>query len=105
MQRGTQPGAATKRGDQSPKELSQQKASRKYVASVKALEQELLDKYKQQALKAESPGQEEVSYHCDCAARTLRGLRSGVLQKASFESRWIGGRGYLSPEALNSLSD
>nr|XP_034953380.1 histone lysine demethylase PHF8 isoform X2 [Zootoca vivipara] len=58
LQRGTQPGAAAKRGDQSPKELSQ-KASRKYVASVKALEQELLDKYKQQALKAESPGQEE----------------------------------------------
>ncbi|XP_053150130.1 histone lysine demethylase PHF8 isoform X1 [Hemicordylus capensis] len=60
-QRGSQPGAAAaaKRGDQSPKELGR-KGSRKDVASVKALELELLDKYKRQALKGmESPCLEE----------------------------------------------
>ncbi|XP_070597381.1 histone lysine demethylase PHF8 isoform X2 [Erythrolamprus reginae] len=62
LQRVAQPGAAAaKKGDQSPKEPSR-KGSRKDAASVKALELQLLRKYKrQQSLKrAESPGQEEL---------------------------------------------
>ncbi|XP_060619275.2 histone lysine demethylase PHF8 isoform X1 [Anolis sagrei] len=60
LQRGTQPGTAAKKGDQSPKELSK-KGSRKEVASVKALDLELLRKYKRQALKGlDSPAQEEL---------------------------------------------
>lgn len=62
LQRVAQPGAAAaKKGDQSTKEPGK-KGSRKDAASVKALELELLRKYKrQQSLKrAESPGQEEV---------------------------------------------
>nr|XP_020648612.1 histone lysine demethylase PHF8 isoform X2 [Pogona vitticeps] len=60
LQRGAQPGAAAKKGDQSPKEHGGRKGSRKDAASVKAVELELLRKYKRQALKSlESPGQEE----------------------------------------------
>ncbi|XP_042306930.1 histone lysine demethylase PHF8 isoform X2 [Sceloporus undulatus] len=59
LQRGTQPGAAAKKGDQSPKEPGR-KGIQKDVASVRVLELELLRKYKRQALKSlESPGQEE----------------------------------------------
>ncbi|XP_061470091.1 histone lysine demethylase PHF8 isoform X2 [Rhineura floridana] len=59
LQRGSKPGAAARKGDQNPKEPGR-KGSRKHVASVKALELELLDKYKRQALKGvEHPGQEE----------------------------------------------
>ncbi|XP_015278974.1 PREDICTED: histone lysine demethylase PHF8 [Gekko japonicus] len=59
LQRGTQPGATAKKGDQSPKE-SGRKGSRRDVATVKALELELLNKYTRQALKGvESPSQEE----------------------------------------------
>ncbi|KAL8164300.1 UNVERIFIED_CONTAM: PHD finger protein 8 [Gekko kuhli] len=59
LQRGTQPGATAKKGDQSPKEPGR-KGSRRHVATVKALELELLNKYTRQALKGvESPGQEE----------------------------------------------
>ncbi|XP_054859917.1 histone lysine demethylase PHF8 isoform X2 [Eublepharis macularius] len=50
LQRGTQPGVAARKGDQSPKDLGR-KGSRRDVASVKALELELLDEYTQQALK------------------------------------------------------
>uniref|UniRef100_A0A6J0TJJ8 Histone lysine demethylase PHF8 n=1 Tax=Pogona vitticeps TaxID=103695 RepID=A0A6J0TJJ8_9SAUR len=60
LQRGAQPGAAAKKGDQSPKEHGGRKGSRKDAASVKAVELELLRKYKRQALKSlESSGQEE----------------------------------------------
>ncbi|KAJ6655356.1 hypothetical protein lerEdw1_005548 [Lerista edwardsae] len=59
LQRGTQPIAAARRGDHSPKELGR-KGSRKDVVLVKALELELLDKYKRQALKGmENPCLEE----------------------------------------------
>ncbi|KAF7240143.1 Histone lysine demethylase PHF8 [Varanus komodoensis] len=60
LQRGTQPGAAARRSDQIPKELGR-KGSRKDVAALKAVELELLHKYKKQALKGvESPVQEEL---------------------------------------------
>lgn len=69
LQRGTQPSAAAKKGDHSPKELGR-KGSRKDIASVKALE--LLDKYKRQALKGmENPCPEEVSHHCGYARESL----------------------------------
>ncbi|XP_060108492.1 histone lysine demethylase PHF8 [Heteronotia binoei] len=59
LQRGTQPGAIAKKGDQSPKETGR-KGSRRNLAAVKALERELLGKYTRRALKGvESPGQEE----------------------------------------------
>nr|XP_056706213.1 histone lysine demethylase PHF8 [Euleptes europaea] len=59
LQRGTQPAATTKKGDQSPKEPGR-KGGRRDAAAVKALELELLDKYTRQTLKGmESPGREE----------------------------------------------
>lgn len=94
LQRGSQPGRAAKRGDQNPKEPGR-KGGRKDIASVKALELELLDKYTRQALKGmESPCQEEVSHYCGYASATLlhmlwgdwrAGLHGFILCQVNFE--------------------